>query len=471
MKKELFKKNILLDSISNTLFFKIIMFLSFGTIYYGVYSIAASNNDFLSSIVYVHSFDYFNIMIMLIIFLNTINNCIIISENHNYIIRLKNRENFVKEIIKTNFVMNLYWSLIFLFLFLAVLCFNKISFFKIYTMNNYDVNIVYYVLFYICRYYLFSLLISTISCLIFIKFKKSLTYIFMGICTFGFLFIGNSDISVNKFQIVPWSYFKMLRYPSFSKEICYSVLYLIILETIIIVLYKLCVNNKKMKFRNLYFLTNDLQYFLKNSKLIIILYFIYPFIFASINSNLNGDFIFQSALGLNIENNGIYYLSLISYLFNIFICMYIFIHSFIKDYSNISNIYIRYNYKKYYYVKTLINIILLFVLKFVQYSLLFILVRFVYNKSINDIISLFIKDYHFILYICNLGILFYVLFNLNNNFIRFIIVILFLFSINIINISRTNFIVYLGLIIIILFITNYIIVKNNKKVIQEIGGV
>ncbi len=471
VKKKLFERNVLVEMIGKTYFFKVILILSFASAFYGAMSFAAVDGmDLFTSLLNTHSISYFNMIFFILLFLNTINNCRTIFSNYNYVIRIKNRKDYTKKVLSTNLIVNFIWSLIFLLMYVSLLLFfNHVDLFSLDTVS-YGVYTFIYTLFYILRYYLFALLLSTILCLIILRFKEKISYFFIGLFEVGLLFVSISPDIIKSFRFLPWDYFYIINYPTFSTEICYSILYCIILEIIIFVLYKICVNNSKVRVKELYFLFNDLEYTIRKNKLVILLFLLIPLVLSFSNRNLDGDYIIQSSLGLNLLSE-FSYVSLVGFLTNITCCAFMFIQLFIKDYVNITNIYCRYNYEKYYYVKSIINIILLFILKFIQYVLVVGVTKFIFNKDISNIFSLFINDFSFMICVGLSIILLYVLFRIYNKFkftlfsvIPIVVLVIFKFI-------NLNYMFYIICSIFLIIITNFIIVKFNKKVIQEIGGI
>lgn len=477
MKKELSKYKFLIHSISKTTFFKIIFILIICLVFYGYLLGDNIENDYINSIIIPHSVTYFNIYFFLLLLLNTFNNYSIVSKNYNYLIRLENRHNLVKSLISVNTIINLIWVFVF---FLLIVSFNTLfrfhTFDIITIIDNYGVSNIVYASLYLFRYYFFALLISNIFILLVLKFKEKGSYIFALLFLSGFLFVNNSMAVVNSFQILPWKYFEFIHYSSFMMEVSYSLLYCIILEVICVFLYNVNLKKHIFKLHELYFFLSDFEYFVKKNKLIFIIYFIIPLIISFLsNFQSDGNYVFQTSLGLNIDGDNTYILSVLGYCINIISCIYLFITSFIKDYSNITNIYLRYNYKIYYFIKAAINIFMIFLLKIIQYILLIGIIKFVLKKSCSGILPLFINDVSFIIFMGFLVLLFYILFMIFNKskiFICILMLICFsIFILNPINICEIDSIYFFISTVFAVLITNYIIVKKNKNIIQEIGGI
>lgn len=476
-KKGLSKYRILIDSLSKTLFFKIMVVLSFFLILYG-YSLGSKSFDFMFSLIVPYSFDFFNMMFCFLLLLNTLNIFYVVNKNYNYLIRMENRENSAKSLISINLIFNVIWGLtIFLLILICNIVFRSDTF-RIVSFLEYNVSSLIYGCFYFIRYYFFIMLISTIFILLLSKFKKIYVYILMLIFIFGFLFVKDSfGLTYNSLRILPWEYFTYTTYSTFMLDVCYSLLYCIILELIVMFLYNINISSNKIKFRETYFLLNDLEYFIKKNKIVILICCLLPILFSFTcrYDYPDGNYVFITSLGLDLNKDNFDILSFLIYCINIFSCIYIFINSFVKDYNNLTNIYLRYNYKIYYFIKSIVIILIISLLKIVQYLLLFCIIRFVFNRDMSGIIHLIINDLSFSLLIGFLVLLLYIIFKVfkkSRIIVSVITVILFfIFIINTINISKINNILFIIGIIIIIIITNLVIVRKNKKVIQEIGGI
>lgn len=478
MKKVLSKYNILIDSLSKTLYFKIMILLSFFIILYGFSCGNSPEKDFVFSILLSYSTNYFNMIFFLLLLLNSINIYYVVKKNYNYLIRLENRNNYIKNLVSVNFIFNMLWCCIIFILILSCnILFRLQDFNIISSIVNYNVSNIVYGCFYLFRYYIFSLLISTIFILFLAKYNERKSYIFMLIFVFGFLILRESSEIISTFNILPWKYYLLINYSSFIMEASYSLLYCVILGLIAIFLYKENISCTKFKFKTGYFLLNDFEYLIKKNKMLLFICFFLPLLISFIVNydSATGSFVLNTALGLNVEKGNPDILSFLWYCINIFSCIYFFVNSFVKDYSNLANIYLRYNFKIYYFIKSISNIFLICLLKIIQYSFVYIMVKFIMNKQFNGIAIIFIKDLSLTLFLGFLVLLFYIIYKIFDKckFIIGLVVLIcfYVFIINPLNISKINYILFDVGIVFIILISNYIIVKNNKKVIQEIGGV
>ena len=99
-KKNLFNDQTLTDFITKTSTFKIILFFTIVTAFYGAYVIGYGIDGFFEPIIFSHTNSYYNVMFFAVLALNTINTSRIFTENTDYIIRLDNRKNYLKKCVK-----------------------------------------------------------------------------------------------------------------------------------------------------------------------------------------------------------------------------------------------------------------------------------------------------------------------------------------------------------------------------------
>ena len=476
MKKKISKYKILIETISKTSIFKTTLLFSIIVCFYGI-SLSNYINDYFTSILIPFSFSYFNMMFFILLFINTVNSCNVIRKNYNYIIRLENRNNYIKNIIVVNLIMNLIWILIFTMIFIGMLSMFKLETLSIYNIDGYNINVIIYTIFYIIRYYIFASIISLIFSCFYTATERKSIYIIVLLFITGFL-IGNSSFEViNKFQLLPWKYYETIKYTSFNLELIYSILYFIILQILLFLSYKYVSQKRHSRKSNLYFLINDIKYILDNNKIILIFLFLFPIICLITNNikEIPTDYIFKTSLGLNIEQNNYDILSIIVYIVNILSFIYISLKSFIKDFNNISNIFVRYNYKKYFIMKSVILFIIFFILKLLQYILVFIIMNIMFKSVSINIGNIFFNDLFLELFLTYTFILLYILSKTSTTtrLVAFIILIVFIYQYLIVfkNISEINYLYYIILSIIEIVIINLIIIKKNKKIVESIGGI
>ena len=238
----------ILSYIISTEKYKVIFFCSLILALYGSLVLGITADNFLDSILIPLRFPIFNIFMFAIIFVNNINTCTTFQNDFSfYIIRLKSKKEYIRTLIRLTIYMYLFHILVillFIFIIFLLTTFKNIA---IYTYQNYTINNLIYTCFYLIRYIIFGLLLTIISSLIYINTNEKviLTLDFIFLIFFldmdFFLLQGKENM-----PLLIWSYFTYTFYSSFSLELAYSLGMLIILESIIIILYRLSLKSKKV---------------------------------------------------------------------------------------------------------------------------------------------------------------------------------------------------------------------------------
>lgn len=237
----------ILNYICSTDRFKLIFFLIIILSLYGSIVLGISNSNFIDSIFIPFSFPIFNIFMFALLFFNTLNTCSIFDKKFSfYIIRLKTKNNYIKEILKTTVFLNLFYFLIFFIFYFISLNIFKLGNFTIHPYSDYVVNNLIYVVFYLIRYVAISLLITMISALCYVNLKGKITMAINVIFLMGFMLTPTISEVRSGFTIVPWNYFSNDLYSSFITEISFSILFIFVLELIIYIIYHLTLKNKKL---------------------------------------------------------------------------------------------------------------------------------------------------------------------------------------------------------------------------------
>lgn len=472
-KKNLYNDQVIIDYITKTPSFKIILFFSIFTSIYGSYIIGNGINDFLTPIIISHTSPYYNIMFFSILAVNTINTSRIFIENNDYTLRLETRTNYLKKLIKITTKINIILIIIQLLSFFTILNFTKLGELKIQKYSNYGINNLIYSIFFIFRYYTYAIFFSIINTLFYeyLKEKKTLIIDFIFIIFFAF----NLPSEKSSLSLLPWTYFKLKTYPSFKTELIISILFLIIMLIFIIILFKIV--RKRQHLFNKYFIYNDLNYLLKRQKKVLIIILLIPIITIIINLNkaVPSLTIIKNTLGLTFNLKTYNPLLAIMYFFNIVSFLYLTLSNYIKDYqTNLDQIYLRMGFKDLYLQKTILNFIILFLIKLIQYIIL-ILILFLnhYQLQLIPILNLFITDYLYIIAITQLLLAIYLSYTIfsKRRIISIIISVIIIISIplNIASLQEYKNILLLVLLVIITY-NNYLNVNYHKKIINELGG-
>jgi len=227
----------------NLLFVLAIIFSVYGGIFLSGFELSLFDNAIIA-----FQYNIYNIFIFSLFVLN--NNNFLNFFNYDfsfYIIRLKTKQNYIKEKIKFYII---YHSLYFVILLLLFFSFSLIvrmhnivfSKYYFYGISNYT-----YMIYLFVKLYLLSLLFGIINIFIYDKFGKNVSLIINFILISGFMITFTTFEQLGKLiYILPWTFFEIFKYPSFMIEVSYFVFYVIILEIIIYVCYKLYIRKKRI---------------------------------------------------------------------------------------------------------------------------------------------------------------------------------------------------------------------------------
>lgn len=474
MKKKL--DNYIIDTITRTSQFKILFILSIFLAFYGAYGLGVNNKDFFGTILISYSSGYFNLGFLLLLFVNTIYFCSWFSRYDNYIIRLHDKKTYLKQMIRQGLKLNLVWMLCFLLVYLIILFFTNFGFFQGSEIFDYGITSFIYVVFYLIRYFCFSCFLSffIICFYIFLGERKTMLLslvFFIGYILTLFLDVNFSD---NAFKILPYSYYTLYDYGSFSLEIVYSILYLLLLEILFYILIYIFLRRKSHFLP--YIIRQDGNFIWNNKKI----YFVFLLLFFSVATAVNlfskvtGINLFMNALGLKINLNDFDVLQYILYYYNILVYLVLGLYLYLKDYQgNLEYLFLRTNFKEFYLQKTISFLFYNFILMISQYIVLFILTflggAFFFSF---DLVLLFIYEYIFISLLQQvilLGCFLFCIFpKLKIAIGLFGILLIFMLPKNILKI---NIWLSLFMFCVVVILNRFIHKKYNRKIIQVMGGV
>lgn len=474
MKNRILRHKFIVDYILKTERFKIIFIFMIFLSIYGSFVLGSNINNYFDSIIISYQFLYFNIFFFLLFFLNTLNVCCTFKKFDFYIIRLKTKRNYLKELIKLVLLFDVIFIVLFLFLYFSILNLMKMGFFEVHNYYNYNISNSLYSLFYLFRYIIILILMSLIVTIINFKYNERISrllilFLLIGFFIYPFLVGGNII-----FRFLPWGYFQYGYYVSFFEELKYSVIYVLFLLLSVFCLFKVTINKMLKVYK--YLFINDIFYLIKNRiKLLLFLIFIPMVIFLvlKINSNENIGDILLSVFGNNITfyNNSI--IEYLMFLFNIFTFVFIAVDLFIKDIKyEIDYIFLRLNISLWFKNKYLFLILITFFLKFLQY--VFVIFLFIIDGRNIDfcIFNIFLLDifnvciYQLIIMLCYFS--FFCL--KKSKYIIFFVCSLILYFIpKNLNILGDKLCYFVPISIILFFYFNYIVNKNKRSFLL-IGG-
>lgn len=213
-----------------------------------------------------------------------------------------------------------------------------------------------------------------------------------------------------------------------------------------------------------YIYRNDLSYFIKNEKKIIITYLLYIIMYFVLNLTLfstDKNIMIIETLSLDCKFDLNEWLNLISFILYISIYCYIGLKLFIKDFkNNPSNIFLRMSSKKWILYKIFCISIISLVILFISYIMVISLYMILVNRNIGIDIVIFIKNYIFIIILQQLTIILYTIFS-KYNFLILLIILSIVISIFNIPTSIISMNVYI--LIIMYIIVFFSILMINRK--------
>ena len=239
----------ILDYITSNEKYKAIFFVSMIVVIYGTLVLGIASDNFFDSILIPFQFPIFNILIFSLLFLNNLNLCSILKKDFSfYVIRLKNKKEYFKTLIRIstiNYLFNFIIMLLFMFILLLLTTISNTS---IHNYQNYNVSNFVYLLFYMFRYIIYGLLIMLISSLIYVNTNDKITLCFQ--LLFLSMFLQNNIINIygkNNITLLIWSYFSGTTFSTFNLEILSSILVLLLLEFIYFFLFYISEKIKKVE--------------------------------------------------------------------------------------------------------------------------------------------------------------------------------------------------------------------------------
>lgn len=396
-----------------------------------------------------------------------------------YIIRLKDKKTYLKELIKVVVYSNIIVISVIILSYFALLNLLEFQYLIPSIFFNYTNNIIY-MIFYFTRYIIIAISMSILCILSYVKFGEKKT-LFASLIFVAFFWLTQTSLEmVNSFSILPWKYFNFVRYGSFSLEINYSVLFILLLELIICLIYKL-VNTRFNSKTYVYMILNDLEFLLREKYREILLLIILPLLVLLVmyvGVYKDGIEILKMTLGLNLKKESFDIFNVAMLTFNIVIQLYLVLSLYAKDLKKgLDNIFLRLSSTRWYLMKEIITLLVTFLLKLIQYTL--IIVILIITKKSNLIFSviskIFLSDFLFTITIQHIFILTYLNIRTLPKIIEcllFVIVVAFAMMVpkNIMWYNSYQLILLICNIIIIL-ISIPIYKFNKRKIIQTMGGI
>jgi hypothetical protein len=245
--KAKFKNNIyILNYFTSTSVFRFNFLCGLLLCLYGAFILCINQSNFFDSIIFPFQFPIFNTIFLCLFIINSLNTCYIFNKNMKFIIlRLNNRENYLRNLLKINILMSLYYLLILLLMYLGFLIFYKYDGLVIYNIDKYNISNLFYTLFYSIRYFLYLFIILLIISLLFVSFNKIITFIISTIILAGFHF--NEIFNYTSlFNINIWIFSYSMIYDTFYFEVISSFITYGFLILIFVILFNYAKNCRNL---------------------------------------------------------------------------------------------------------------------------------------------------------------------------------------------------------------------------------
>lgn len=199
------------------------------------------NQDYINGLLYCLASSLCSIVFFLLIFFNTINTYVLYDKNLFHIIRLKNKKEYLY-----NLIINVLFNNSIIFFLNILILIVGLNFlgrkFIIYSWMNYYVPNIIYLFFYIVRYFFLIQIVSILNVFLVKLIGKKSTFLINAInCSTFYFSLYNPKLmidSFNKFQLLMSEYIRFHMYTNFSLEILFSTIYISILLLICYVLFK-----------------------------------------------------------------------------------------------------------------------------------------------------------------------------------------------------------------------------------------
>lgn len=243
---ELLKENMKFNINSNQ--FKLVLLLLVCFNLYGTTYLSA-NLSYLDGLLNIVTNGYYNVALIAVILLNTINTFDKFEKNQFFIIRFENRKMYLKQLIINIFVSNsilLVMNLVLILIGLNIFASNQ---FIISNILDYSISNIIYILFYLFRFFLIIQIISIINtCLLKLFDKKviiSLNLFFCLIILFTPYDVKRVVSSISKMFLIISDYMRLHYYSNFMLEILCSAIYISILSIAGVILFMFTKNKMK----------------------------------------------------------------------------------------------------------------------------------------------------------------------------------------------------------------------------------
>ena len=239
MKKRWKQNKALIDSITRTNRFKILEFLLILLALFASFNYNLYDKTLSSGIIFCHTNPIFVLLFLAYFLLVTLNTCISFYQYDTYLIRLKNKKGLIKKLISIVLQINTILLIVYFIVYLSIYYLVMLDCYEQKSIFNYAISSNTYAGYTMMKFYLLAYLYMIINTVLFVILRESKTVILNIIYLSGFILVTTDK------KYLPWSYYKMLDYHTFSKELLTFIGYIVIIILVIGILFYLGTKQKR----------------------------------------------------------------------------------------------------------------------------------------------------------------------------------------------------------------------------------
>ena len=204
--------------------------------FYGVMDIA-NQTGFFYGIYSIYNSSWFNAILLLCLFVNTLNICDLYKKNYSVIIRHKSKKSYIAEMSIIIFITNGIVILLSFMMSCIPLFFKYIGDFSI-NMSINGINILIYFIYHFCRFILISSVLSLILYYLWNLIHPLFSFILACLIALSLVIYPISFEIATHFKFFFGYYLLNPRFENITLDIYYSLLLILILVTIATILYQ-----------------------------------------------------------------------------------------------------------------------------------------------------------------------------------------------------------------------------------------
>lgn len=236
----------ILNYITSTDRFKLLFGIGIIIAIYASFVLSASTDNFIDSVFMAFQFNIFNVILFALLFFNTQNTCVVFENQFSfYIVRLKNKKNYIKEVVKNIIICNLFYLFIFFLFYFSFLLLLKNDF-SVHSYMSYNISNLIYLIYYIIYYIILLIGVTILSGFVYMNFKTTITFCFDGMFLFGFM-LGNVKLySKDYYDFIFWNHFSPEVFSTLSLDITSIIGVILLVQIMIMVGYYFTLKNQRM---------------------------------------------------------------------------------------------------------------------------------------------------------------------------------------------------------------------------------